>query len=208
MKKIAFLVSGGGTNMQAVIDAIKCGGIKATPALVIASNYECYAIKRAEKEKIPFKICALKDFESGEARDAEILKLLRKYKIDLIVLAGYLGILSQTVIDAFPYGIMNIHPSLLPAFGGKGFHGLKVHEAALNRGVKITGATAHFVSGEIDGGAIILQKAVEVKDGDTPEALQKRVLEQAEYVIYPQAVKLFCEDKLIIKDDKVLIKKS
>ena len=189
--------------MQAVIDAVKRKEIKGVPALVIASNHECYAIERAKKENIPVFVCALKDFESRETRDAAILKFLKEYKIDLILLAGFLGIVGDRIIEAYPNRIMNIHPALLPSFGGKGFHGIKVHEAALKRGVKVTGATVHFVNSEIDGGAIIMQKAVEVRDGDTPETLQKRVMEQAEYVIYPQAVKLFCEDRLVIKDGRV-----
>ena len=195
-KRIAFLVSGGGTNMQAVIDAIKKGEIKGTAALVIASNDTCYAIERARKENIPVFVCALKDFKNRAARDAKVLKLLKEYKIDLVLLAGFLGIVGKEIIDAYPRAIMNIHPALLPAFGGKGFHGLKVHEAVLNRGVKVTGATVHFVNGEIDGGMILLQKAVAVLDGDTPETLQKRVMDEAEYVIYPQAVKMFCEGEI------------
>ena len=186
--------------MQAVVDAIKRKEIKGTAALVIASNDKCYAIDRARKENIPVFVRALKDCKNAETRDVEILKLLKEYKIDLILLAGFLGIIGQEIIDAYPKAIMNIHPALLPAFGGKGFHGLKVHEAALERGVKITGATVHFVDGVIDGGAIILQKAVEVKDGDTPETLQKRVMDEAEYIIYPQAVKMFCEGKIINSD--------
>ena len=195
-KKIAFLVSGGGTNMQAVIDAIKKGEINGVAALVIASNCESFAVERAKKENIPVFVRALKDYNNSETRDYEILLLLKEYKIDLILLAGFLGIISKKITDAYPNAIMNIHPSLLPSFGGKGFHGLRVHEAALARGVKITGATVHFINSEVDGGAIILQKAVEVKEGDTPETLQKRVMTEAEYVIYPQAVKMFCKGEI------------
>ena len=206
-KRIAFLVSGGGTNMQAVIDEIKKGGIKAHPVLMIASNRDCYALKRAEKENIPVFILPLKEFKDRESRDAAILKLLKEYKVDLLLLAGFLGIINDNIINAYQNRIMNIHPALLPSFGGAGFHGLHVHEAAIRRGVKVTGATVHFVDNVVDGGMIILQKAVEVKDGDTPEILQKRVMEEAEYVIYPTAVKLFCEDRLITEDGRVRIKR-
>jgi len=194
--------------MQAVIDAIKKGEIKGTAALVIASNNECYAIERARRENIPVFVRALKDYKDSKARDTEILKLLKEYKIGLILLAGFLGIVGKGIVDAFPNAIMNIHPALLPAFGGKGFHGLKVHEAVLERGVKVTGATVHFVNDTIDGGMIISQKAVPVLDGDTPETLQKRVMDTAEYIIYPQAVKAFCEDRLIVKDNRVYTKEK
>lgn len=192
--------------MQAVVDAVKRKEIDAEPALVIASNYECFAIQRAAAEGIPVFVLSLKDYKDRDARDDAVLKLLIEYKIDLLLLAGFLGIVGGEVLKAYENRIMNIHPALLPSFGGKGFHGLKVHEAALARGVKVTGATVHFVDGEIDGGMIIMQKAVEVKDNDTPESLQKRVMEKAEYVIYPEAVRLFCEDRLQIKDGRVTVK--
>lgn len=194
--------------MQAVVDAVKRKEIDAEPALVIASNYECFAIQRAAAEGIPVFVLSLKDYKDRDARDDAVLKLLIEYKIDLLLLAGFLGIVGGEVLKAYENRIMNIHPALLPSFGGKGFHGLKVHEAALARGVKVTGATVHFVDGEIDGGMIIMQKAVEVKDNDTPESLQKRVMEKAEYVIYPEAVRLFCEDRLQIKDGRVTVKET
>ncbi len=192
--------------MQAILDAVRRKKINASPVLLIASNYECYAIKRAEKEGIPHFVLALSEYADRDARDAAILKLLTEYKVDLLLLAGYLGIVSGGIIKTYENRIMNIHPSLLPSFGGAGFHGLKVHEAALKRGVKVTGATVHFVNGVVDGGLIILQKAVSVLDGDTPQLLQKRVMEEAEYVIYPRAVQLFCEDRLNILNGRVYIK--
>lgn len=204
-KRIAFLVSGGGTNMQAVIDAVRKNKIKGVPALVIAGNGECYAAERAKKENIPFHVCSLRDCGGAEARDAAVLRLLKEYAIDLVLLAGFLGIVGPEITEAYRNRIMNIHPALLPSFGGKGFYGLKVHEAALKRGVKVTGATVHFVDREIDGGMIIAQKAVPVAEGDTPETLQKRVMEEAEHVIYPEAVRLFCEDRLVVRDGQVMI---
>ncbi|MCL2637959.1 MAG: phosphoribosylglycinamide formyltransferase [Oscillospiraceae bacterium] len=184
MKKVAVLVSGGGTNLQALIDT----GIDIK--LVISSNPNAYALTRAENNNIKTEIVPWADFKPDrKAFSAEILRLLRENSIDLVVYAGFMIILDECVVEAFPDKMINVHPSLIPAFSGEGFYGLKVHEAALARGVKLTGATVHFVNEICDGGKIIMQKAVEVNDGDTPESLQKRVME-AEREILPQAVKM------------------
>ncbi|MDR1094109.1 MAG: phosphoribosylglycinamide formyltransferase [Clostridiales bacterium] len=202
-KRLAVLVSGGGTNMQAVMDGIAGGEVDGEIVAVISSNAKAYALERARANKIPAHVCALKDYPTGEERDDAILKILQAARAEYVLLAGYLGILTDSLLNAYENRVLNIHPSLLPSFGGRGCHGLKVHEAALRRGVKVTGATAHFVSREVDAGPIVLQKAVPVLDGDTPETLQKRVMEQAEYVVFPEAVKLLCAGRLEIKDGKV-----
>ena len=190
MKKtvnVAVLVSGGGTNLQAILDAEKSGIIKSAKVrLVIASNPAAYALTRAGKNGIDAKVISKKEFKNKT--EYEILKTLREYDIDLVVLAGYMTILSKDFTKKFPKRIINIHPSLIPAFCGEGFYGLKVHEEAVKRGVKLTGATVHFVNEIADGGEIIMQKAVRVKKGDTPEILQKRVMEEAEWKIFPKAV--------------------
>ena len=183
----AVLVSGGGTNLQAIIDAEKSGVIKSAKIrLVISGNPEAYALSRAERNGIPTAVISRKEFQ--ERAEAEIVKALKKYDIDLIILAGYISILSKDFTDKFPKRIINIHPSLIPAFCGAGFYGLRVHKEALKRGVKITGATVHFVNEIADGGEIIMQKAVRVLKSDTPESLQKRVMELAEWQIFPKAV--------------------
>ena len=203
---MAVLVSGGGTNMQAVMDKIDAGEINAEIVAVVSSNANSCALTRAASRNIPAYICALKDYKGREERDAEILRILKKYCADFVLLAGYLGILTERLLSECENHIINIHPSLLPSFGGAGFHGLKVHEAALRRGVKITGATVHFVSREVDGGIIILQKAVPVLPNDTPETLQKRVMLEAEYSIFPEAVKLLCEGRVEVRDGKAYCK--
>ncbi len=186
---IAVFVSGGGTNLQALIDKQKSGVIKSGEIkLVISSNPEAYAIKRANKEKIPCEVISKKDCLSQSDFEDKILALLKKYNIELIVLAGFMCILSERFTSKYPKRIVNVHPSLIPSFCGKGFYGLKVHEAALAYGVKVTGATVHFVNEIPDGGEIIMQKAVEVCEGDTPETLQKRVMVNAEWIILPQSV--------------------
>ena len=194
MKKanIAVLVSGGGTNLQALIDAqgsvITSGQIQ----LVIANNSGAYALERAAKANIKTAVVLKKECGSQAAFEEKIKELLTENHIDLIVLAGFMSILSQSFTDAFPKRILNVHPSLIPSFCGEGFYGLRVHEAALDYGVKVTGATVHFVNEIPDGGEIILQKAVEILPGDTPEILQKRVMEEAEWKILPKAVELVC----------------
>lgn len=206
MLRLAVLVSGGGTNLQALIDHIEEGklpGVKIEA--VISSNKEAYAIKRASTHNIPWAVIEKKDYDSQELFENAFYNLLAGYEVDLIVLAGFLLILPEKIVKHYKNRIINIHPSLIPAFCGKGFYGLKVHEAALDRGVKITGATVHFVDEGTDTGPIILQKAVPVLDNDTPEILQKRVMEQAEWQILPEAVRLISEGRVVIKENKVII---
>lgn len=197
MLKIAVLVSGGGTNLQALIDSERAGALGSGKIVrVIASRPGVYALERAAKAGIDTAVVSRKEFDSAEAYDRAILAELRSCGAELIVLAGFLSILGHEVIRAYPNRIINIHPALIPSFCGKGYYGLKVHEAVLKKGVKVTGATVHFVNEIPDGGAIILQQAVCVQEGDTPEQLQKRVMEQAEWKLLPQAVRLFCDDKI------------
>ncbi len=187
--RIAVLVSGGGTNLQALIDAQKSGIIKSGEiVLVISSQPTAYALERAKNVGIDTAVAYKKELGSHEAFEKKIRALLDEYKIDLIVLAGFMSILSEDFTKAYPKRILNVHPSLIPSFCGAGFYGLRVHEAALSYGVKVTGATVHFVNEIPDGGEIVMQKAVEVKDGDTPEVLQRRVMEEAEWKILPAAV--------------------
>ncbi len=189
--KIAVMVSGGGTNLQALMDQEKAGNIPSGEIdLVIASNDKAYALQRAAKYNKKTAVIKRKDYADQDAFDAAIVKTLRDNGIEMVILAGYLSILGQGVISAYKDRIINIHPSLIPSFCGKGFYGLKVHEAALAKGVKVTGATVHFVNEIPDGGKIILQKAVEVEDGDTPEVLQRRVMEQAEWILLPKAAEM------------------
>lgn len=206
MKNIVVLVSGGGTNLQALIDAEKSGIIKnGKISCVISSNPDAYALERASKNSIPTEVIRRKDYGEFSEYDKALTDLLKSKNADLIVLAGFMTILGHEVISAFENRIINIHPALIPSFCGEGFYGLRVHEAALKKGVKLSGATAHFVNEVCDGGPIIIQKAVEVKSGDTPEVLQKRIMEQAEWKILPQAVSLFCQDKITVKDNIAII---
>ena len=187
--KIAVLVSGGGTNLQAIIDAQNSGVIKSGEVkLVISNNANAYALTRAEKAGIEGLYISRKELKAQEAFENAVTAALEEREIDLIVLAGFMSILSERFTSRWDHRIINIHPSLIPSFCGQGYYGLRVHEAALKKGVKVTGATVHFVNEIPDGGEIIAQKAVEVQDGDTPEILQKRVMEQAEWIILPQAV--------------------
>lgn len=189
MVRAAVLVSGGGTNLQAIIDAKRAGKIpSAELALVVASNASAYALTRAETAGIAHAVLRKEKGEAPENYGERLLTLLRENAIDVVVLAGFLTILPENVIRAYDHRILNIHPSLIPSFCGDGFYGLRVHEAALKRGVKVTGATVHFVNEITDGGDIIAQKAVEVLPGDTPETLQRRVMEQAEWILLPQAL--------------------
>ena len=186
--RVAVLVSGGGTNLQALIDASVRGEIpSARIELVISNNPDAYALERARRAGIPTAVC-LRKGRSREAFEAELSALLKKAEIDLIVLAGFMAILSESFVRQFPERILNVHPSLIPSFCGEGFYGLRVHQAALDYGVKVTGATVHFVNEIPDGGRIIFQKAVEIQDGDTPETLQRRVMEQAEWILLPRAL--------------------
>ena len=206
MVNIGVLVSGGGTNLQKLIDAEKAGNIEnGKLRVVIASNPEAYALKRAEQAGIEHFALRRKDYPDVETYSQALIDALKERDIDLVVLAGFLTITGDNFVEAFRNRIINVHPALLPAFGGKGYYGLHVHEAALARGVKVTGATVHFVNEICDGGPIILQKAVAVKEGDTPETLQRRVMEEAEWILLPQAVSLFCQGKLTVEDSTVHI---
>ena len=194
MKKIAVLVSGGGTNLQALIDAQRSGIIYSGKIeLVIANNAGAYALERAKNAGIKTAVVLKKELGSQDAFENRIKQLLTENGIDLIVLAGFMSILSENFTKDYPERILNVHPSLIPSFCGKGYYGLRVHEEALAYGVKVTGATVHFVNEIPDGGQILLQKAVDIEEGDTPQILQKRVMEQAEWKILPQAVQMVCE---------------
>lgn len=195
MLKVAVLVSGGGTNLQAILDAQAAGAIPhGQVSLVVASKPGVYALERAAKAGVESAVVSRRDYPSAEAFDAALLDTLQSHGIQLVVLAGFLSILGPSVIAAYPDRIVNVHPSLIPSFCGEGFYGLRVHEAALAKGVKVTGATVHLVNEVCDGGRILLQKAVDVEPGDTPEILQKRVMEQAEWKLLPAAVEMLCEE--------------
>ena len=197
MLNIAVLVSGGGTNLQALLDSEARGeNPNGKITLVVASKPGVYALERAAKAGVESCVVRRKDYESSEDFDAALLKELHDHQIDLVVLAGFLSVLGPSVIAAYPMRILNIHPSLIPSFCGPGYYGLRVHEEALKRGVKVTGATVHFVNEECDGGPILLQKAVEVLPGDTPEVLQKRVMEQAEWKLLPRAIAMVCNNEV------------
>ncbi|MDY3780171.1 MAG: phosphoribosylglycinamide formyltransferase [Candidatus Limousia pullorum] len=207
MKNIVVLVSGGGTNLQALIDASERGEIEnGRISCVVSSNPNAYAIERAKKHNIDYAVIRRKDYESLGSYDEALTALLLEKKADLVVLAGFMTILGDKVIKQFENRMINIHPSLIPSFCGAGFYGLKVHEAALARGVKVTGATVHFVNEICDGGPIILQKAVEISSDDTAETLQRKVMEQAEWKILPKAVSLFCSDKISVQGGRTIIK--
>ena len=208
MLNIAVLVSGGGTNLQALIDAEKAGKIEnGRISVVVASKPGVYALERAKNAGIEGIVLARKDFADVDAYSDALEKLLKEKKTDLIVLAGFMTITNERFTKAFENQIINVHPALIPSFCGKGYYGLHVHEAALARGVKVSGATVHFVNEVCDGGPIILQKAVSVEQGDTPETLQRRIMEQAEWQLLPEAVSLFCAGKLEVNGAVVTIKK-
>ncbi len=197
MKNIVVLVSGGGTNLQALIDAQNRGEINhGKISCVISSNPNAYALERAKQNNIETAVIRRRDYAEFDEYDNALTSLLQSKNADVIVLAGFMTILGKNVINTFENRIINIHPSLIPSFCGEGYYGLRVHEEALKRGVKVTGATAHFVNEVCDGGPIIIQKAVEIQNGDTPEILQKRVMQQAEWKILPKAVELFCNNKI------------
>ncbi len=199
--RVVVCVSGGGTNLQAIIDRIADGTIAhAEIVRVISNNADAYALERAKAAGIEGVCISPKTFENRDLFNEALLEGLKEAKPDLIVLAGFLVAISPQIVAAFPEKIINIHPSLIPSFCGKGYYGLKVHEAALARGVKVTGATVHFVDDGMDSGPIILQKAVEIEDGDTPKVLQRRVMEEAEWVILPKAIELFATGRISVED--------
>ena len=209
MLKLAVLVSGGGTNLQAIIDSIEKGTItNAHIAVVISNNKNAYALERARKHQIEGLCISPKDYENREAFHQALLKALEERDVDLIVLAGYLVVIPEQMIRKYRNRIINIHPSLIPSFCGTGYYGLKVHEAALARGVKVTGATVHFVDEGTDTGPIILQKPVPVEQGDTPEVLQRRVMEQAEWKLLPRAIDLIANGKVTVENRQVYIEKG
>ena len=205
-KRIAVLVSGGGTNLQALIDAEARGELGSGKiSLVIASKPGVYALERAKNAGIDSVVLSRKDYASIKDYSRALADKMVAEGIDLVVLAGFLTIIDEQVYEAFPNRILNVHPALIPSFCGKGFYGLYVHEAALKKGVKVSGATVHIVTPECDAGPIVLQRAVEVKEDDTPESLQLRIMQEAEWKILPEAVRLFCDGKITVKNDKVYI---
>lgn len=206
MLKIAVLVSGGGTNLQAIIDAVGAGTITNTEiSLVISNNKNAFALERAKNAGIPAKCISPKDFDNRALFNEALIAELDQAQVDLIVLAGFLVVIPEQMIQKYRNRIINVHPSLIPSFCGTGYYGLKVHEAALARGVKVSGATVHFVDEGTDTGPIILQKAVEICQDDTPEVLQRRIMEQAEWVILPQAINLIANGNVSVEDNKVHI---
>ena len=209
MTRIAVLVSGGGTNLQALIGARDRGELGGGElAAVISSKADAYALERAKNAGIPGYVIARKDYDSNRAMTQALVAKLKELGIDLVVLAGFMHILTEEMVQAYPNAILNVHPALIPSFCGAGYYGLHVHEKALAYGVKVTGATVHFVNEEPDGVPIVLQKAVDILPGDTPEVLQRRVMEQAEWHILPQAVALFCQGRLSVEGRIVTIKEG
>ena len=205
--KIAVLVSGGGTNLQALIDAQQRGELGGGEiTAVISSKAGAYALERAAKAGIPGYVIPRKEFDSNRAMTVALVEKLKELDIQLIVLAGCMVIFTEELVQAYPNAIMNVHPALIPSFCGAGFYGLHVHEKALQYGVKLSGATVHFVTEECDGGPIIAQKAVAIEEGDTPETLQKRIMEQAEWKLLPEAVSLFCQGRILVEGRVVKIK--
>lgn len=199
-KRIVVLVSGGGTNLQALIDAQRAGAIRSGEIVaVLSSKPGAYALERAELAGIPSYVLPRKDFADNRAMTRAIVAKLQELRADLVVLAGFLHILTSEIVSAYPNAILNVHPALIPSFSGAGCYGLHVHEQALAYGVKVSGATVHFINEEPDGGPIVLQKAVLVREGDTPETLQHRIMEEAEWKLLPLAVSLFCEDRLTVE---------
>ena len=205
-KRIAVLVSGGGTNLQALLDAQGRGDlVNGTISAVISSSPEAYALKRAEQAGVPGHVLRREDYPDVDAMTRALVALLRSLKIDLVVMAGYMTIVSKALFQAYENAVINIHPSLIPSFCGRGCYGLHVHEKALEYGVKVSGATVHFVNEECDAGPIILQQAAEVLPDDTPESLQRRIMEQCEWKLLPRAVSLFCQDRLKVEGRTVRI---
>ncbi|GMQ60616.1 phosphoribosylglycinamide formyltransferase [Vallitalea sediminicola] len=206
MLRIGVLVSGGGTNLQAIIDRIEDGTISNAEIVSVVSNKEnAYALERIKKYNIEGRCIKPRDYKSRKEFSIALKDHFLSLDIDLIILAGYLVVLSEDFVKAFPNKIMNIHPSLIPSFCGDGYYGLKVHQGVIDRGIKVTGATVHFVDEGTDTGPIILQKAVDVRSDDTPEVLQRRVMEEAEWIIFPEAIKLYSENRIEVEDNKVII---
>jgi len=209
MLRIGVMVSGGGTNLQAILDRIDDGMLKnCSVVTVVSSNSKAYAIERAKRKNIPVAVISRKDFGNEEDYNRALIEHMKKYRVELVVLAGFLSRLGESFINEYKNAIINVHPSLIPSFCGKGYYGIIPHQKALEYGVKITGATVHFVEPEYDSGPIILQKAVEVLPDDTPETLQKRVMEQAEWIILPEAIRLFSEGRLTVDGRKVIIREQ
>ena len=205
--KIAVFVSGGGTNLQAIIDNIKSGYLSGVEiCLVVASNSGAYALTRASENNIPFSVLSVKDFENREEWDSSVLQAVKASGAELVVLAGYLSLLGPKLVKEYSNRIINIHPALIPSFCGAGMYGIRPHEAVLKRGVKVSGATVHFVNENYDEGPIILQKAVDVLPDDTPEVLQKRIMKECEQVILPRAIRLIADGKVYIKDNIAYVK--
>ena len=206
-KRIAVLVSGGGTNLQALIDAQSRGELTGGEIVAVISSKEgAYALQRAANAGIHGYVLPRKSFDSNRAMTVALVEMLQNLQIDLVVLAGCMIIFTEELVTAFPNAVINVHPALIPSFCGEGYYGLRVHEQALRYGVKLSGATVHFVSAECDGGPIISQKAVKVLENDTPETLQKRIMEEAEWKLLPEAVALFCQDRLSVSGRTVIIK--
>lgn len=206
-KRIAVLVSGGGTNLQALIDAQQRGELGGGEIVAVISSKEgAYALERASKAGISGYVLPRKSFDSNRAMTVALVDMLKELHIDLVVLAGCMIIFTEELVNAYPNAIMNVHPALIPSFCGPGYYGLRVHEEALKYGVKLSGATVHFVSEECDGGPIIAQKSVDVRWNDTPETLQRRIMEEAEWKLLPMAVALFCQDKICVEGRNVIIK--
>ena len=205
-KNLVALVSGGGSNLAAIMEHIDRGEINGEIKAVISSNAEAYALTRAKERGISTYVCSVAEFGGGEARDREILKILKEHDADYVLLAGYLGIISPFLVDEYPYKIVNIHPALLPKFGGKGFFGIHVHEAVLAAGESESGATVHFVDSGTDTGLIIAQGKVKVESGDTPKALQTRILDNVEHKLFPHVVGLLCDDRVSVQNGKAVIK--
>lgn len=197
-------MSGGGSNLAAIMERIDCGDINGEVVAVISSNSQAYALTRARERGIPAYVCARKNYENNEARDREILRIVREHNADYILLAGYLGIISPFLIDAYPYKIVNIHPALLPKFGGKGFFGIHVHEAVIAAGEKESGATVHFVDSGTDTGLIIVQRSLKVLEEDTPHSLQQRILSNIEHKLFPEVVRALCNNEIKVENGKVV----
>ncbi len=206
MKNICVLVSGGGTNLQAIIDAEKSGEIKGGKVTCVISSKEgAYALERAKRSGIATRVIPRKEYSDVAAYTKAVTDALIEEKADLVVYAGFMTILDEQIVKAFPYKMINVHPALIPSFCGKGYYGLHVHEAALEKGVKVSGATVHFVTEVCDGGPIIMQGTVAVENDDTPEILQRRIMENVEWKLLPKAISLFCEDRITVKDGKAYV---